>query len=141
MTNKTDLIIILAVLGLAVFILAKLGIFKLTNTASDLANTAVEGVNKIADDIVNLPENLGYITNPQTWEDVLKSATTQVENSTGWDLPFPSFNDEVARPTVRASNIVNNLKYLYPNIDPLVSSRMAVEAGITWDSNGNPVYH
>jgi hypothetical protein len=139
--KRLDLFLILGIGALAVFILWKSGIFKLTNTASDLASTAVEGVNKVVTDVINLPENIGFITDPQTWEDVLKSATTQFENSTGWDLPFPSFNDEVARPTARASNIVNNLKYMYPNIDPLVSSRMAVEAGITWDSSGNPVYH
>ena len=138
MFNKTDLVLILAVLGVAVFILWKSGIFKLANTASELAGTAIEGANKIATDIVNLPENISYIAG--SIPDIGKSAVTQIENATGWDLPFPSFNDDIARPTDRAINIVNSLRDLYPSLSSdLDRVKASARDGIKYDANGYPV--
>ena len=126
MTNKTDLIIILAVLGVAVFILWKSGIFKLANTASDLAT-----------DIVKLPENIGTLVS--NIPDVIKSAGTQIENATGWDLPIPSFNDDIAKPTDRAINIVNSLKALYPNMTTQQALKANARDGIKYDQYGFPI--
>jgi hypothetical protein len=138
MTNRTDLLIILAVLGIAVLILWKAGIFKIANTASDIAegagsvvqgvadvaNTAtqkavdiVNGAGGILDDVIHLPDNIEKLA-----ETIRDSGNTQI-----------------AQPTQRAINIVNALSTLYPNLDRTTALKMNARDGIRYDSNGFPI--
>lgn len=145
MTNKSDLIIILAVLGVIAFILYKSGIFKLTNKASevasnvgDLANTALTGVNKalntaletgntVLTDIEQLPDNLSKFI------DLAPDIPLAIEHNLGY---FP----DVAQPTPRAQNIVDNLRALYPSLssDSARVQQMTID-GYKPDANGNIV--
>jgi hypothetical protein len=151
MTNKTDLILILAVLGVAVFILAKSGIFKLANTASDLADTAVEGVNRVATDIINLPENLAYITNPETGINIIKSAGTQLEAITGWDIPDVltlGAGNPRENYTPYLLGMVNQAKAIFPDMTDANAIYAMMGAGYKWDKasqvwldqSGNPLF-
>ncbi len=146
MTNKTDLFLILGLGALVVFILWKSGIFKITNAASDLfesagdlANTAISGANKVATDIFNLPENIatlaGYVP------DVVETIGFKIEQATGWDLPDWIPHIEVAEPTERAKNIVNSLRAMYPDLATDRERVLAsVRDNISYDERGFPIY-
>lgn len=135
--KRLDLFLILGIGAVIVFILWKSGIFKLANTASDIASTAIEGANKVVTDVINLPENISNLAG--SIPDVIKSAGTQIENATGWDLPLPSFNDDIAKPTDRAINIVNSLKGLYPNMTTQQALKANARDGIKYDQYGFPI--
>ena len=139
MSSKTDLIIILAILGVAVFILIKSGIFKTLNSASDLANTVVSGANKVTEDIVALPENLATIVNPGTWIDVVKSAGTQIEAGTGWDLPdWLTLGTGNVREnlTDRVRTMAIQAQAMFPSATDAIAITRASQAGYKFDAQG-----
>jgi len=157
MTNRTDLIIILAVLGIALFILWKSWIFKVVNTASDLAssagelgNTVVTGANELADTViggVNQAVNsistganyvIGNVTDlPQNLY-TLGTMLPDFFQALGWQMGINTYG--IAYPTDRAKNIVESLRRMYPNL-PSDRERVlaSIADGITYDVNGFPV--
>jgi hypothetical protein len=163
MTNKSDLLIILAVLGVAVFILWKSGIFKAVNTASDIASGAGETANTIFKAGQNVVSAVESIANSALTgaNQLVNTASTGVNYVAGSIVNLPENLSElaqiapeiplailhniglfpdVASPTERAYNIVASLRRLYPN---LASDSDRVRASwadhITYDKNGNPI--
>jgi len=146
MSNKMDLIIILAVLGIAVFILWKSGIFKVANTASNIAESAgnladkvisgadqiaettLSGVNYAVGTVVNLPENIVQ----------LGTMLPDLADAVGWQLGINTY--DIAEPTERAKNIVDSLRALYPNCaNDIERIKLQKQDGITFDAMGFPV--
>jgi hypothetical protein len=144
MTSKTDLILVLAVLGVAVFILWKAGIFKVASSVTETAKKVVDSANKLIEPITSLPDNIAYLTDPTTVSDFKKAVEVKIL----WKSPTDVYG--IATPTDKAIKINQELDRLYPNMtdaqqlqlwakDSVYYGYSFNDSGYAVDRNGEPV--
>ena len=149
--NETLILVIavIAILGIIVFILWKSGIFKLANTAAGAASEVVK-------DTINLPQNL--ITLASDVPDVIKTAEQNLQfteiygtssptptqaQQTSWDdaingMPIKTWMKDFGL-TAKVYNMIRAVHSAIPTATPTNWGSMAVQAGLTFDSNGNVI--
>ncbi len=117
--------LIAVVLGGAIYVLSKSGIFGLAKKTTDVAGKIVDEAGKIVENTVELPANIvtlvGYVPG--------------LIQATGAKLGFNTYGINSA--TVRAQNIMNNLAQRFPGLSGYDLVQASVNAGLKFDESGN----